>query len=330
MLANLKEQECCNVIDISKRNNDIVDYDFDSLIPKTEQLTEAELVEILDIEERQRFGQGDDNMPIEILNGLLKYFLTKRDFRSALWITLQANTGLRYVDISKFRKIDLINEHDVFRDSVLESEQKTGKKRINFINDAIKMATLLYLWDNPQIRPLDLLIVANKNAPYKGYEKETYINDKGKKRPLRRNGKYVYKLDSNGNKIPMPLSLSQANAIMKDALIVGLKISIKNDKRTKSEKGACLRLASHSLRKAYSAAVVNYFEHQYDSDKEYAHAAAMEQLQYDLNHSSRRMTYHYIGDYVETKRKINMNMNLGINILQKFFEQEKLKHNFKT
>lgn len=322
----------CNIIDISNRNKyNGTGFDFNSLLPKSEQLSKHELEEIENIEKQQITGQGDDCIPLEILNKLLNYFLEKRDFRSVLWITLQANTGLRYVDVSKLRKIDLINNNDMFRESVFDIEQKTGKKRTNFINNSIKMATLLYLWDNPQIQALDYLIVADKKASYKGYEKETYINKEGKIRAVRRNGKYVYKTDAYGNKIPKPLSLSRTSEIMRDALINGLGVSIKNDKRTCKNSDSCLKLASHSLRKAYASAVVDYFIKQFDSDKEYAHAAAMEQLQYDLNHSSRRMTYHYIGDYVETKRKINMSMNLGIEVIQPFFENEvKLRGDYKN
>lgn len=317
MSANLNKQELCNVIDISKR-----EYDFNAFIPSShDNLSEQELAEIERVEAAQRAGQGDDELPVGIFNDLLKYFLDNHDYRSALWVTLQANTGLRYVDISKFRKIELINENNLFRESILDSEQKTGKKRINFINDAIKMATLLYLWDNPETKSLDYLIVADKNAPNRGYKKETYIDSRGNKRVKRENGKYIYVLDSNGNKIVEPLSIQCANEIIKKALVDGLGIAIKNSQ----EKGGYLKIATHSLRKTYSAAVVDYYTRQFDTDKEYAHAAAMEQLQYDLNHSSRKMTYHYIGDYVETKRSINMSMNLGIDVLKPVFDVEKEK-----
>ena len=292
----------CQVYDISKRT-EVEELDFDSLIPESDELTDAELEAVAAAEKKQKAGQGTDAMPMEIFNGLLKYFLNKKDFRSVLWIVLQANTGLRYVDISCFRKIDLLNEHNKFRESILETERKTGKKRTNFINDAIKMAALMYLWDNPHIKPLDYLITPLKNARRKGYI-----------------------TDENGNKIVKPLSRQQASLVMRNALVDGLKVAIKNDSRTKESGDAYLKLATHSLRKAYSAAVINQYVNMFDSDLAYAHAAAAEQLQYDLNHSSRAMTYHYIGDYVETKRKINMAMNLGIEVLRSYFEEEKRKY----
>ena len=64
----------------------------------------------------------------------------------------------------------------------------------------------------------------------------------------------------------------------------------------------------------------------FDKDIAYAKAAAMEQLMYDLNHSSRAMSYHYVKDYEETKRKINMRMNLGAEVLRGYFEKERQEY----
>ena len=319
------EQLKCQHFDISANQKLKEPFDFDILVPDIDRLTVEEEQAIAEAESKLKERQGFDCMPMEILNGLLKYFLDKRDFRSVFWIVLQANTGLRYSDVIKYRRIDLLNEHNKFRESILEQERKTGKQRVNFINDAIKMATLMLLWENPSIKPLDLLISAqyNPKARNKGWLKETYVDEKGKKRCLRVNGKFVYVLDENGNRIPEALKRNRSAEIMRDALIEGLGISIKNDGRTSANDSAYLKLATHSLRKAYSAGVVNQFVQLFDSNLAYAHAAAMEQLQYDLNHSSRAMTYHYIGDYIETKRKINMRMNLGIEILKPYFDIER-------
>ena len=181
-------------------------FDFNALIPETQELTEDEIKAVNEFEDAQNAGQGTDAMPVELFNRLLTYFLDKKDYRSALWITLQANTGLRYIDVAEYRRIDLINEFNNFRESILETERKTGKKRVNFINDAIKMATLLYIWANPDIKPMDYLLAAGANAKRRGYEIETYIDADGKERCLKNGAHYVYKLDANGNKIPKPLS----------------------------------------------------------------------------------------------------------------------------
>ena len=218
MLTNLKE----NGIVMSVHGDNKQMFDFNSLIPETSELSEDEIKAVNEFENAQSAGQGTDAMPLIIFNKLLTYFLDKKDYRSALWIVLQANTGLRYVDISHYKRIDLINEFGNFRDSILETERKTGKKRVNFINDAIKMAALLYLWQNPDIKPMDYLLVASANAKRKGYEIATYTDENGKEHYLKNGNHYVYKLDANGNKIPKPLSRAQACSIMRDALINGL------------------------------------------------------------------------------------------------------------
>ena len=318
-------QEKINGITMTVYNDSEQVFDFNALIPETSELTEDEIRAVNEFEDAQSAGQGTDAMPLIIFNKLLTYFLDKKDYRSALWIILQANTGLRYVDISHYKRIDLINEFGNFRDSILETERKTGKKRVNFINDAIKMAALLYLWQNPDIKPMDYLLVAGANAKRKGYEIETYIGSDGKEHCLKNGSHYVYKLDANGNKIPKPLSRAQACSIMRDALIKGLGLNIRNDQRTKKNETAYLYLASHSLRKAYAAAVIKEYISMFDKDIAYAQTAAMEQLQYDLNHSSRAMTYHYTSDYVTTKEKINMKMNLGADVLRPYFETELAK-----
>lgn len=326
MMEKLKDM--CDRIDISDRGLTTVtmELDFDSLIPKTDELTDEEIEQITQIEERQRNGQGTDKIPMEIFNGLLEYFLFQKDYRSVLWITLQANTGLRYIDVCKLRRIDLLNEHNKFRDSILRVEQKTGKKRRIFLNDAIKAATLLYLWDNPQIKPLDLLITAGKNAKFKGYEMETYIDTDGKEKAKRVNGKYVYKLDKDGNRIPKPLSREQACSVLRDALINGLGISIKNDGRTKNNENAYLKLASHSLRKTYADVMLKEYIKIYGGNEIMAREAAMEQLQYDFNHSSRQMSYFYTKEQEDIKRTVNNNMNIGLNILKPHFEREMTRH----
>lgn len=321
----LPMEKSCGITMTTHNTEPEKSFDFNALIPQTNELSEVELEAIAQFEDEQSAGQGTDAMPVELFNKLLTYFLDKKDYRSALWITLQANTGLRYVDVAEYRRIDLINEFNNFRESILETERKTGKKRVNFINDAIKMATLLYIWANPDIKPMDYLLTAGTNARRKGYEIETYIDSNGKTKCRRENGKYVYKLDAFGNKIPKPLSRGQSCKIMRDAFIKGLGISLKNDSRTKGNEDAYLNLASHSLRKAYAAAVTEQYVAMFDKDLAYAHAAAMEQLQYDLNHSSRAMTYHYTSDYIATKRKINMAMNLGADVLRPYFEAELAK-----
>lgn len=317
----------CNIIEINRKNLEGSKIDFNSLIPQTDDLTEEEVEKVLEVSEKQRDSQGMDSIPIEVYNAMLAYCLDHRDFRTALWLVIMANTGLRYKDSVKFRRIDFIDENNRIRNSILRTEQKTGKQRVIFINDAMKMALLMHLW-NGDYKPLDYLIVAE--GKFKGYEMETYIDEYGRTKVVRKNGKYVYRLDENGNKIPKPLSISQSTVILKKLMVNALGINIKNERSCRNKDDALLKICTHSLRKCYSDAVIKTFSEIYDGQEAYTKAAAMEQLRYDLNHSSVAMGYHYVKDYEKTKKEINLRMNLGIEVLEKYFEAEKTKYLHKS
>lgn len=315
--------QSCNIIEVNRKNLEGSSIDFNALIPKTDDLTEEEYEEVMAVAEKQKHSQGMDKLPMEIYNSMLEYCLKKRDFRTVLWLVIMANTGLRYSDSVKFRRIDLIDENNRIRESILRTEQKTGKQRVIFVNDAIKMALLMHLW-NGNFRPLDLLITSE--GKFKGYEMETYVDEYGHTKALRKNGKYVYKLDEHGRRIPKPLSHSRSQTILKDILVNALGVNIKNVKSCKDKDDALLQICTHSLRKCYSDTMIKKFSEIYDGYDACVKAAAMQQLRYDLNHSNVAMGYHYVKDYEETKKEINKRMNLGIEVLGKYFEAEKTKY----
>lgn len=265
--------------------------------------------------EKQRESQGMDVLPIDLYEQMLENCLIRKDYRSAFFLTAMANFGLRHSDVVKLRRIDLVDENNRIRDQILIQEKKTSKQRILFVNNAVKMALLLHL-NNSNISPTDYLITSNGKR--KGYEIETDSNGKS----LRINGKYVYKLDENGNKIPKPLSRSQSENIIKDIIIENLGLALKNDKRCKNDPDAIGKICTHSIRKLYGWAVTEAFINQFDSDVAYAHAAALSFLSQDYGHSSEAMTLHYSKDYENLKRKITLSMNLGIGVLEKYFEKE--------
>lgn len=265
--------------------------------------------------EKQRESQGMDVLPLDLYEQMLENCLIRKDYRSAFFLTAMANFGLRHSDVVKLRRIDLVDENNRIRDQILIQEKKTSKQRILFVNNAVKMALLLHL-NNSNISPTDYLITSNGKR--KGYEIETDSNGKS----LRINGKYVYKLDENGNKIPKPLSRSQSENIIKDIIINNLGLALKNDKRCKDDPDAIGKICTHSIRKLYGWAVTEAFINQFDSDVAYAHAAALSFLSQDYGHSSEAMTLHYSKDYENLKRKITLSMNLGIGVLKKYFEKE--------
>lgn len=302
------------VIDISPSERAI--FNFNDFVPEAEPCNQEVLMEYA---EKQKESQGMDVLPLDLFLQMLENCLIRKDYRSAFFLTAMANFGIRHSDVVKLRRIDLINEHNRIRDKVLIQEKKTAKQRVLFVNDAVKMSLLLLL-NNSEISPTDYLISSNGNR--KGYEIETYIGDDGKKKSLRINGKYVYKLDENGNKIPKPLSRSQSENIIKDIIITNLGYALKNDKRCKDDPDCIGKICTHSLRKLYGWAVTEAFINQFDSDIAYAHAAALSFLSQDYGHSSESMTLHYSKDFETLKQQINLSMNLGAEVLEKYFRKE--------
>lgn len=313
MLEKIK----CSHIDISHRENSL-DCDFDALVPAVEQ-TEGECEKVAEYTQKQRERQGMDVLPLAIYEQMLEKCLEKRDFRSAFWLTAMANMGLRYSDVVKLRRADFIDEHSHIRDSILIQEKKTQKQRIVFVNKAIKETLLMLLW-NSDIAPLDFLITSNGNN--KRYETETYTDSNGRKKVLRKNGKAVYKLDENGNRIPKPLTREQSANIMKGIIADTLGVGLKNY----GDGEGYLRISTHSIRKLYGWAVTNDFIREFDSDEAYAHAAALSFLSQDYGHSSEAMTLRYSKDFEGLKREICTRMNLGLRVIEPYFEKEMEKY----
>lgn len=320
MLPNYKEDNNCNVYDISNRQSvSCDDIDYDSLVPKTELVSELEI----EYQQQHKETQGMDVLPLDLYNAMLHHCLFRKDYRSAFWLAVMANTGLRYSDVIKFRKADFIDLNGKIRDRILVQEKKTDKQRIIFVNNAIKETLLMLLW-NEDIKSMDFLITSNANR--KGYETETYIDADGHEKALRKNGRIVYKLDENGNKIPKPLSRKQSENIMKKIIIESLGVSLKNDYRCKNEPDAVHKICTHSIRKLYGKAITDNFIAQFDSNSMYAHTAAMSFLCQDYGHSSEAMTTRYSKDFDSIKENIVLNMNLGIEVIHPFFEEETINY----
>lgn len=321
MLCKLQD-ESCHMIDISNRMPDN-DLDFNSLIPDV-HIKEKDYRKIKELERRRSERMGMDCLPEETFNQVLETCFKQgnyRGFRDALFFTAQANWGVRCEDARIIKRIDFINENGQFRESCLFSELKTGKPRTMYINDAIKMCVLMVTWSG-NFEPLDWLIVSDWRN--KNYRK---VKDPETGNVLRRDGSYVYELDEDGNRIPEPLSYPQIYSIMTEKLVDDLGVQLKGRKGCKNGK---FKYATHSIRKLYSSKVEQIFAESYrDSGK--AHTAAMEYLNWDLNHSSISTTSRYCGDFEEIKKEINMNMNLGIDVIRKYYcmEREKYLHNLK-
>lgn len=315
MVHKLKENEC-NIIDISNRLGDD-ELDFNSLVPDI-HIKDKDYETIKQLEKRRSEKVGMDCLPEQTFNEVLETCFKQggyKGFRDALFFATQANWGVRCEDARIIKRIDFLNENNEFRESCLFSELKTGKPRTMYINDAIKMCVLMVIW-NGNFEPLDWLIIGDSGN--KNYRK-IIVPETGK--VLKINGDMQYELDENGNKIPEPLSYPRIYEIMTKKLVDDLGIQLKGRKMCKNGK---VKYATHSLRKLYSTKVQQTFQEMY-GDIGQAHTAAMEFLNWDLNHDSIATTSRYCGDFEAIKKELNMNMNLGIDVIRKYYYIEREK-----
>lgn len=307
MLENLKEK--CNVIEMFPQNK----RDFSAMIPQSILPdTEKELNEIIDIEDNMADSEGMDAMPEPIFNGVIENLLEKGKTRDALMFVVQANLGIRHSDLTQLRLIQFINTDGKFRDKVNWTEQKTSKTRSLYINNAIKAAMVIYLKNHSDKKLTDYLFTAEgKN---KGYKKVTYIDNNGKKKVLRQNGRYVYERDENGNLIPEPMRRSQEEIILKDSLLA-IGVSLKNDSRCTNGQ---YKLNSHSLRKFYAE---KFSETAYDMRHRgelKIDANVMALVQLDLMHTNMQTTMRYNRSFDRIKKMVCNRMNIGLNVLEKY------------
>lgn len=311
MIPKIKEElRECNVIDIRSRQR----KSFNDLIPEVE--IPPEDYDIIKTLERNRSERkGKESLPEETFNEVLETCFKQGGyigFRNALIFTLQANWGVRCSDARIVKKIDFINENGAFRESCLFSELKTGKPRTMYINESIIMCVLMVIWSK-DFKPLDYLL---RGSNYKK------VIDPRTGNVMRKDGHIVYELDWLGHKIPEPLSYPQIRKILSDKLVDDLGIQLKHHKNCEEGK---FDYATHSLRKLYSNKVEQLFQEMFGEQGK-AHTAAMEFLNWDLNHSSLSTTSRYCGDFESVKKEINMNMNLGYDVIKKYYEIEKEKY----
>lgn len=311
MLENLKVNEC-NIIELFPENQ----RDYSELIPQSVlPITQEEKDNAIEIESEMASDEGMDAIPEGIFNALIEYLLENSRTRDVLMFVIQANLGIRHSDLTQLKLIQFINTDGKFRDKVNWTEQKTSKTRSLYINDAIKAAMVIYLKDHSDKKLTDYLFTAEgKN---KGYKKVTYIDNNGKKKVLRQNGKYVYERDENGNLIPEPMRRSQEEIILKDSLLA-IGVSLKNDSRCINGQ---YKLNSHSLRKFYAE---KFSETAYDmrhSGELKIDANVMALVQLDLMHTNMQTTMRYNRSFDRIKEMVCNRMNIGLRVLKKYISQ---------
>jgi hypothetical protein len=307
----------CGKIDISNR---IQPIDFDSLVPISENPVSVQEYQETEKEIDSLFTEGMDVMPEEIFNSMIDSLCAKGKYRDVFLLVAHANFGLRNSDVRLLRKIDLIDQNGHIRDLTAVREKKTSKPRLIYTNNAVKMALLMLLWHG-DFNDLDYLVYSEGKR--KGYEMETYTDENGKEKAVRKNGKYVYKLDENGNKIPKPLSRIQEERIIKDCLINDCGIELKNDSRCN---GGTEKYNTHSLRKLHLEKFGEKVMEIYGSEQIAANTALLEIMRTYYNHTSAECTARYSGIARKIFSEVCPKLNIGLEVLEKYFSTEKEKY----
>lgn len=294
----------CKFFDIGKSESTI---DFDSLIPQN-VVNGNSFDEADDVQERDA---GVDALPEYMFNDVLENLLTRKKHMYALMLVCQANLGLRFSDISQFKLNQFIGADGKFREHIYWAEKKTSKKRLCLINDSIKAALIIFM-RNVNISIDEPLFWSGYDADSRnaGYVKKHHIDENGKSKAVRINGKYVYETDENGNKIKEKLTLSPyAKTLKKTLADCGYSADLDCKK---------IRIASHSLRKAYaekfSDTAYNMKQNgeiKFDSD-------IQKLVQLDMMHSQEQTTLRYCKEFDRTKEQVCQHINLGLEILKEW------------
>lgn len=307
MLASKMEKS--NVIEMFSTKR----VDFSALIPETVlPQTDKEYENALELEGEMADNEGMDAMPEDIFNALITELLEKSQTRDALMFVVQANLGIRHSDLCKLKLIQFIDVDGKFRDKVNWTEQKTKKTRSLYINNSIRAALIIYLRNHPDKKLTDYLFTGE--GKHKGYKKLTYVDEKGKTRVVRRNGRQIYETDENGNLIPEPMRRSHEELILKNTLH-SIGITLKNDGRYE---GGEYKLNSHSLRKLYAEKFSEVAYTMKHDGRLKIDANVMALVQLDLAHTSMQTTMRYNKSFDKIKEAVCYEMNLGLNVLEKY------------
>lgn len=299
-----RKETPCRFFDIGKSESPI---DFDSLIPQN--VVNGNTFDTADdVQERDA---GVDALPEHMFNEVLENLLARKKYMYTLMLICQANLGLRFSDISQFKLNQFIGSDGKFREHIYWSEKKTSKKRLCLINDSIKAALIIFM-RNVNISIDEPLFWSGYDADSRnaGYVKKQYVDENGKSKAVRINGKYVYETDENGNKIKEKLTLSPyAKTLKKTLADCGYSADLDCKK---------IRIASHSLRKAYAEkfsdtayAMKQNGEIKFDSD-------IQNLVQLDLMHTQAQTTLRYCKEFDRTKEQVCQQMNLGLEILKEY------------
>ena len=219
----------------------------------------------------------------EDINKFVGHMISKKSWSMAVLFIVGINTGFRCGDMLAFK----VSDFDLAKkpDSVNIIEQKTGKVRVVYLNEAVYKAIEMLI-SKKNLNSDDYLFTSDTNR--KSYFVDFVRNDEGEIIDIITTND---KCDSYGNERKVaPLTVDSIGRAYK---------------RFSKELNLSGHYSSHCARKTFSFFISN---HEYKNTRNVT-AASMA-----LNHSSEAITETYYTKGVDAKelKEVWMNMNLGI------------------
>lgn len=229
---------------------------------------------------------GMDAFPEELFNDVLDWLLSEGKYRDTLMMVCAANFGMRFSDVRQIKVCNLVDVNGEFRTKFYINEQKTTKTRPFYINEAVKVAMVLY-WEH--------------YGNTKGYNDYLFTSDSNHK---------TYTDDG----VQTPISHTQMENSLKTT-IKNVGVKLKNDK---SETGGDIKLNTHSFRKLYGGKFCRVCSRLIHDGILDVDLFAIQLLQLDFSHTSMSTTQRYCGEMERAKAIVVNNMNIGLDVLEKY------------
>lgn len=102
---------------------------------------------IMKVVDKKRKHSADAMQTEEMVNVLTQRFLDKGKIHYACLFIIGINTGSRISDILKYRMCDILKDNGEIEEEIIMIEQKTGKERTIYYNEACKLAFKIILKD---------------------------------------------------------------------------------------------------------------------------------------------------------------------------------------
>lgn len=227
----------------------------------------------------------------EDINQIVDYLLSRKQYGKASIFIFGINTGYRCGDIIAFRVKDFYDDNGKFRDVFFVVEDKTNKARPVFINKAARLAVEMVIHEK-KLTKNDYVFRGdgNRRAYIKGFK----FDRNGNIEDVITCGE---RYDENGNEREIaPMLVGSIGRWLKEL---------------SNYLGIYGHYSSHALRKTFA----EFIDRGYDDKRNIAVVCAA------LGHSTPKVTTnHYISVDKNRLRENWLNMNLGLEAIQKYLD----------